>query len=291
MPLRSWPPLQRWLPKDQLQVHSPGFDHHNKDHPKNKHDPVLEIVTGLPSSIEQYVDFTMISQAEGLKFGIEHYRRREPHCGGTLIWQFNDVWPGFSWSVIDYAGVPKAGYHYARRAFAPTIASFCQGEDGELQLWICNSSAAAVSCEVEVTVGASRRYLICGGWRLRCRPDRPYSPGPYPAARTSRPRIAMPGYAVQTAHSTLTGASSARSKMWNSVSARLSPRSFRASADRAVVRVRATGFNYFVRIRTPAPQVRFSDNYLDLRDGDIAEITVLGLTEEVGDNQLRAVPV
>jgi hypothetical protein len=35
--------------------------------------------------------------------------------------------------------------------------------------------------------------------------------------------------------------------------------------------------------------VRFSDNYLDLRDGDIAEITVLGLTEDVRDDQLRAV--
>jgi beta-mannosidase len=45
--------LRRWLPEDQLQVHSAGFDHHNKDNPKNKHDPVLEIVTGLPSSIEQ----------------------------------------------------------------------------------------------------------------------------------------------------------------------------------------------------------------------------------------------
>ncbi|HET9780027.1 MAG TPA: hypothetical protein VFP81_12165 [Propionibacteriaceae bacterium] len=45
--------LRRWLPDDQLQVHSPGFDHHNKDHPKNKHDPVLEIVTGLPNGIER----------------------------------------------------------------------------------------------------------------------------------------------------------------------------------------------------------------------------------------------
>ena len=144
--------LRRWLPDDQLQVHGPGFDHHNKDHPKNKHDPVLEIVTGLPSSMQQYVDFTMISQAEGLKFGIEHYRRRQPHCSGTLIWQFNDVWPGFSWSVVDYAGVPKAGYHYARRAYAPVIATFCQGADGELQLWICNSSAVPVSCDAEVTL-------------------------------------------------------------------------------------------------------------------------------------------
>jgi hypothetical protein len=145
--------LRRWLPEDQLQVHSPGFDHHNKDNPRNKHDPVLEIITGLPMNIAQYVDFTMISQAEGLKFGIEHYRRRQPHCNGTLIWRFNDVWPGFSWSVIDYAGIPKAGYHFARRAFAPVIASFCQGADGELQLWMCNSSALPIACDAEVTLG------------------------------------------------------------------------------------------------------------------------------------------
>ena len=126
-PLRSWPRCGAGSQMINSRCTAPAFDHHNKDHPKNKHDPVLEIVTGLPSSIEQYVDFTMISQAEGLKFGIEHYRRRQPHCSGTLIWQFNDVWPGFSWSVVDYAGVPKAGYHYARRAFAPVIATFCQG--------------------------------------------------------------------------------------------------------------------------------------------------------------------
>ena len=55
----------------------------------------------------------------------------------------------------------------------------------------------------------------------------------------------------------------------------------RTSADRAVVRLRATGFNYFVRIPTPSPQVRFSDNYLDLRDGDMAEIAVRGLAEDI----------
>jgi hypothetical protein len=56
-----------------------------------------------------------------------------------------------------------------------------------------------------------------------------------------------------------------------------------------VVRVRAAGFNYFVRIPTPAAEVRFSDNYLDLRDGDLAEIAVRGLTEDIGDDQLRAI--
>ena len=63
----------------------------------------------------------------------------------------------------------------------------------------------------------------------------------------------------------------------------------RTVADQAVVRVQATGFNYFVRIPTPAPQARFSDNYLDLRDGDVAEIAVRGLVEDIADNQLQAV--
>lgn len=35
--------------------------------------------------------------------------------------------------------------------------------------------------------------------------------------------------------------------------------------------------------------VRFSDNYLDLRDGELAEITVRRLTGDVGDDQLRAI--
>jgi beta-mannosidase len=282
--------LQRWLPEGQLQVHSAGFDHHNKDHPKNKHDPVLEIVTGLPSSIQEYVDFTMISQAEGLKFGIEHYRRREPHCGGTLIWQLNDVWPGFSWSVIDYDGIPKAGYHYAQRAFAPTIASFCQGENGELQLWICNSSAAPVSCDAEVTIG-----------RFSAIPDLVAAVATeVPPGRTTL-AWSLPGGAYEAMPDRYAWVRSpsgafdpnrcffAEIKDVEFGRGQVESEVVRASADRAVVRVRATGFNHFVRIRTPAPQVRFSDNYLDLRDGDVAEITVLGLTENVGDDQLRAV--
>ena len=282
--------LQRWLPDDQLQVHGPGFDHHNKDHPKNKHDPVLDIVTGLPSSMQQYVDFTMISQAEGLKFGIEHYRRRQPHCSGTLIWQFNDVWPGFSWSVVDYAGVPKAGYHYARRAYAPVIATFCQGADGELQLWICNSSAVPVSCDAEVTLARfSAAADLVAGVVAEIEPAQ------------TRLVWSVPGDAYSATADTYAWVRSpsgafapnryffAEIKDMDFGPSRVESEILRTSADRAVVRVRATGFNYFVRIPTPAPEVRFSDNYLDLRDGDLAEIAVRGLTEHIGDDQLQAI--
>ncbi|HET9780026.1 MAG TPA: glycoside hydrolase family 2 protein [Propionibacteriaceae bacterium] len=231
----------------------------------------------------------MISQAEGLKFGIEHYRRREPHCTGTLIWQFNDVWPGFGWSVVDYAGVPKAGYHYARRAFAPVIASFCQRADGQLQLWICNSSAVPVSCDAEVTLaGFSTAPDLVAGVTAEIGPAQARIVWSVPRDEYS---------ATQDRYAWVRSPSSAFApnryffaeiKEMDLGSGRVESEVVRTSADRAVVLVRSAGFNYFVRIPTPSPHVRFSDNYLDLRDGELAEIAVRGLKDDIGDDQLRA---
>lgn len=130
--------LRRALPEDQRHLGSPGLLNRVKDRPKDKVDAMLIPVTGLPDSLEQYVDFTQITQAEGLKFGVEHFRRRTPHCSGTLIWQYNDCWPGISWSLIDYYGFGKASYFYVARAYAPVMASFKAVEDGAIELWIVN---------------------------------------------------------------------------------------------------------------------------------------------------------
>jgi len=74
------------------------MDHHTKATPKNKADMLLESVTGVAGDLDEFVDFSMIAQAEALKFGIEHFRRRKPHCSGTIVWQLNDCWPMLSWA-------------------------------------------------------------------------------------------------------------------------------------------------------------------------------------------------
>ena len=145
--------LRRAIPQGQHYLHSPAMDHHNKDDPKDKGDHLMLAVTGLPRDLDEYVDFSMIAQAEGLKFGIEHFRRRKPHCSGTLIWQLNDCWPVLGWSVLDYYGFAKAGYYYARRAYAPVLASFRGLEDGGAELWITNDTFA----EIEEVVTARLR--------------------------------------------------------------------------------------------------------------------------------------
>jgi len=46
-------------------------------------------------------------------------------CGGSLYWQANDIWPGITWSTVDFMGNKKAAWYPMERAFigAPT-ASF-----------------------------------------------------------------------------------------------------------------------------------------------------------------------
>jgi len=118
-----------------------------------KGDNLLLTTTGLPADLEQYILFSQMAQAEGLMFGIEHYRRRKPHCSGELVWQLDDCWPVLSWSVLDYYGFPKASYYYLKRVYAPVLASFKSASDGTLELWLTNDTQFPVTEHGTVRLG------------------------------------------------------------------------------------------------------------------------------------------
>lgn len=268
--------LERWIDPTLLEVHSPTFDAHNKDNPKNKGDALLEIITGLPASMDEYVDFTMVSQAEGLKFGIEHYRRRQPKNNGTLIWQFNDVWPGFSWAVVDHDTVPKAGYWYARRAFSPILASFRQDGDA-LELWVSNSTATPAGVDATVSIlGLDGAVELTVPVRTEV-----------PAGESARAWVADRAYGADRVAwvASPTGLFPANRAFFAEVrevpfaAPRLRVEITDRGEGRAAVEVTAASYAYFVHIPSPAPGVRFSDNYLDLRAGDAVRIEVSGLPE------------
>jgi beta-mannosidase len=144
--------LARWMRPETMELGSASFLNRVKDQPKDKVNAMLLPVTGLPETLQQYVDFTQVVQAEGLKFGIEHYRRRKPHCSGTLLWQYNDCWPGISWSIIDHDGVAKPSWYAVRRAYAPVMASFKALKDGTVELWVANDSLAPVDFTAKIAL-------------------------------------------------------------------------------------------------------------------------------------------
>ncbi len=76
-----------------------------------------------PTSLKMLVYASQLLQAESVRYRVEHFRRNRGRCMGTLYWQLNDIWPGISWSSIDYYGRYKALHYFARRFYAPVLLS------------------------------------------------------------------------------------------------------------------------------------------------------------------------
>jgi len=77
----------------------------------------------LPKDFVSLVYLSMALQAEGIRYGVEHWRRHPDRVAGTLYWQLNDCWPVASWSSLDYFGRWKALHYAARRFYAPLMLS------------------------------------------------------------------------------------------------------------------------------------------------------------------------
>ncbi len=173
--------LTRHITEGELEYDSEMFLYRIKDPDKSRKDRMMTAHVGLPTDLADYAVKSALVQAEGLRFGLEHYRRNWPHCGGALFWQLHDCWPGISWSCIDYYLNPKASYYFVRRALAPTILSpIIKGS--EVQLWGVNDELARwdgealiqqvsldgavvdqISIEVNLDANASTHL---GSWRL-----------------------------------------------------------------------------------------------------------------------------
>lgn len=77
----------------------------------------------LPKDFPSLVYLSMVLQAEGIRYGVEHWRRHMDRVAGTLYWQLNDTWPVASWASLDYFGRWKALHYAARRFYAPVLLS------------------------------------------------------------------------------------------------------------------------------------------------------------------------
>jgi len=144
--------LEKNIPDGQFYWGSVEMAYRNKDTNHQKGILLMEGFTGIPQNIEEYINFSMLTQAEGLKYGIEHYRRNKERTSGTLVWQHNDSWPGTSWSLIDYELLPKASFYYAKKFYHPLLLSL-DHEPGEmLDIWVINDHVDAYEGKVRLCV-------------------------------------------------------------------------------------------------------------------------------------------
>lgn len=96
-------------------------------------------------TIDEFVAASQQSQAYGLKYAIENFRRRKGKCGGCIFWQYNEPWPAIVWSIVSYHLVRKESYEAVKQAYAPLQLNLAfsrrwwkVGEDFTAGLWVVN---------------------------------------------------------------------------------------------------------------------------------------------------------
>jgi len=122
-------------PEDCSDVYSPMFKYHERsnrpsvDSPDDGQigtDKVMKMVRmnfREPKDFASALWLSQINQAYGIEFAAEGWRREMPQSMGCVFWQYNDNWPGTSWSSVDYFGRWKALQYRARHFYAPVLVS------------------------------------------------------------------------------------------------------------------------------------------------------------------------
>jgi beta-mannosidase len=125
--LQSFPvmrTIQAFATPEDMQAESPVMRAHQKYDSGNGNKRLLLYIErsyGEPRDFPAFVYLSQVMQAQGIELAAEHLRASRPQSMGSLYWQINDVWPGASWSSIDYYGRWKALQFHARRFYAPLL--------------------------------------------------------------------------------------------------------------------------------------------------------------------------
>jgi beta-mannosidase len=124
MPMSS---LKLFLSEEELsEENHPSMVYHNKMRQGS------EIVASYTrqlfknwtnNNVEDYSYLTICMQAYGVGIRLDSIRRDVPRSMGSLYWQFNDVWPVFSWSSIDFFGQWKALHYTAKHYYQNVVVS------------------------------------------------------------------------------------------------------------------------------------------------------------------------
>jgi beta-mannosidase len=153
---QSFPSLEcirSYAPEDQINISAPAMEHHQRSAGGNARiTENLARYFRMPEKFSSFVYLSQLQQGIALKTAVEHWRRSRPVCMGALYWQLNDLWPGCSWSTLEYGGKWKLAHYIAKRFFAPVLVSSYQTQDGDLEIWATNDEQKPVRIVMRLKV-------------------------------------------------------------------------------------------------------------------------------------------
>lgn len=164
--LQAWPSLRTvdtFAKPGEQGIDAPVIRAHQKFLAGDGNQRLLLYIRREYGEPRDFADFVYLSQqvqAEGIELAALHHRASRPRTMGSLYWQLNDVWPGASWSSLDYYGRWKPLHFHARRFFAP-LAIAPLRKDGKTRVSLISDRTTPVEAEWRM------RVLDFGGRLLR----------------------------------------------------------------------------------------------------------------------------
>jgi beta-mannosidase len=151
---QSLPPLKTiktYAEEKDWNMTSYVMEHHQRSYKGNG--LIMSQMTDtfrMPKDFPQLVYLSMVLQAEGIRYGVEHWRRHKDRVGGILYWQLNDCWPVASWASLDSFGRWKALHYKARRFYAPLLLSIEDIEEkAQMNVWLTSDLTGPVTGVVD----------------------------------------------------------------------------------------------------------------------------------------------
>ena len=86
-----------------------------------QHDIKRQLEPFAVKDLAETIQASMLRQADVLRYFMSHYRALFPRATGCFIWQYNEPWPTFAYSIVDYYARPKMAYYTLKRANAPAL--------------------------------------------------------------------------------------------------------------------------------------------------------------------------
>lgn len=155
-------------PADRTSVNSSVMRYHELGESGHGIDYMMHYINDyfgkIPDDFDSTIWLSQIMQAMGIQTGVEHWRRNMPRSMASLIWQFNDCWPGPTWSMIDYCHRWKALMYASRRFFAPVLISpRVDAEAKQCDLFAVNDQMHNVSGQLRWGVGTLEGLTASSG--------------------------------------------------------------------------------------------------------------------------------
>jgi beta-mannosidase len=122
----SWRTLTKAIGKENLDSRDPDVATHQK-----AFFGMDKVANGLVREFEKpmvegpaWYFAAQLVQARAVEVGLKHFRSQYQTCSGSILWQYNDMWPAISWAVLDSSSSRKLSWYAMREAYRPRVLHF-----------------------------------------------------------------------------------------------------------------------------------------------------------------------